>query len=571
MRSFRERVDSVKAQIVDAWNDKDRDRANKRYEAIVAQTRGTFLASPEVLQAVAEVSPVKSDLFSVGRFFRTRKNESMLSKVITDNSTGYQPFLNAAQHTWSALIEDKVEVQEIEGDKPAWFDTHAKVMNAMTELPEFKELRERTAGSTLYTSAAMHTLLPVIRKLIDENLPPGQGGGDKGNEDGGDEGDGKGDGDQEADGDGKPNDGQGMTKKQMQDLLKQAMKDASDKNDKTDQAMKSCGMEPPTDQDMDPSAYMKLVKEFENNKNIQKLVNMVGRLGKIARAKSKRIIPGFAGYGINRFLGDELSRVPDYKLAELGVPALRKTFLLDLCGCELPQVTEHDNAPPGRGPVIVMSDESGSMQDGQMLIAKALSVASIRTAREHGRKAWAVSFSSDARFYDTQKPDQLVKFMHSNMAGGTDFDKPIQLGVQHITKCPQARQADMMLLTDGECDLSDEFAKRFAEWKYRTGARLFAVMIGGGGYSYGGSAGDKSNLRKVADYYLNIKNLTSEDDASKAFAEFWQHVSDTPITQEDLDERQAEADEAAAAAPQDAPKPLDFDPNAPKDEDEEDY
>ena len=534
MKTFRERVDSVKIAIADAWADKDRVQANSRFEALVSNTGGSYLAAPETLQAVAEVSPIKTDLFDTGRFYRARKNEKVLDRVVKENSVGYAPFSCAAQHVWSALISQEPATQDCEGEKPAWYATHAKVMAAMLEMPEFATLRERTVGSALYTSAAMHSILPAIRALIDEELPPEQKEGD-------------GDGDGEEDPNGKPKPGQkpGNSKKNMQAKMREAMREAKTNNDKADTALKGCGVEPPTDMDMDPSEYMALVREFQENQKMRKMVDMVGRMGRIARAKAKRIIPGFAGYGTKRFLGDELHRVPDYKIAELGVSALRKTFLLEMCGAELPQVTEHDNAPPGRGPVVVMTDESGSMQEGQHMIAKALAVASIRTAKEHHRKAWGISFANDARLHDTGTPVGLGNFMKSNMGGGTAFNAPLGIAMEHIGTCTAARQSDMMLLTDGESDISDDFLKKFATWKYRTGARLFVVMIGaGGGY---GSKTDASNLKKVADSYINVNSLTDEKAAASAFGDFWTKIGDGSCTHEELDER-AEASDAEAVA-----------------------
>lgn len=521
---FSARVDKARKKYASVWDGKK--GSLKRQENWLRKL-GTpsVIRNPVALQAVADNSPVKSDMFDVMRYMRATRPRTIVGSCIQKAEEKYEPFSPLGQHTWAALFAGKPEMREEPPDPaPEWSARHKELMGKLIELPQFQSLAKKTQYRPLSSSIALMELTPTLLELVQEMQ-------EKEKEDNG-----GGDGPGEGDGQGQPKDGNdpGQQPPQLTPQQVQALGKACDKAQKeTEDAesnMRGCGMEPPTDEDLDPAEYMEYLKEFETE-DMQKLLKDVGRLGKVASKAAKQAIPGFAGRGSNRFYGDRIELLPEEMLLNMVCPEMEDTFMLQLAGGELPQCVEQEYAPPGRGPVVFCIDESGSMSGQQLHIAKALAVASIRTAKEHNRASWAVSFCTEARTHDTRTLKGMTDFMTPRPRGGTSFVAPLKEAARVIDKEFQAKQADILFLTDGCSYMSDEFKATFRDWKQRKGVRVFVVTIG-----QGSSASAFDNL---ADYTVHVDALRSNNkgvgkDAGKAFQTFWQHLADTPATHQAL-------------------------------------
>jgi len=509
--TFAVRVAAAKKRLARVWRD-----AGARTDA-----RGVFRAagflhphrSPEVLQALADWSPVATDMFDVQRFLRIGVRDSVLGRELDRQALDYLPLLPLAQHAWSALYHADPQLRQppTDGDPkqlPDWLAEHHRVMEAVLEHEEYQRLHRITAWNPVATLAALQGLLPVLLSILNDRKQEEGQDGQQGDDPTG--------GGLEVPGE-TPGGATPPLHEQHKQMLTEALQRAEEDANKQDAAMRACGCEPPRHGELDPTAYLPLLEAL-NQASVRRMMEEVGRLGRIAFAESKRPVRGFAGRGTRHSLGDELDLVPGWRLVDLCVPALRRQFLLDLCAGELPQVTEIDNAPPGRGPVVLCVDESGSMAGAELRIAKALAVASVRVARKHGRAAWCISFSSKSEVHDTERPQEYARFMRSNMGGGTCFRSPLRAARQLIERHPRARQADILFLTDGQADLGSSFIEDFRAWQRRTGARLFVVAVGGGA--------DARALAPLATSITHVENLQRP---AEAFRTFWRHMADAPV------------------------------------------
>jgi uncharacterized protein with von Willebrand factor type A (vWA) domain len=88
--------------------------------------------------------------------------------------------------------------------------------------------------------------------------------------------------------------------------------------------------------------------------------------------------------------------------------------------------------PLGRGPVIVLLDESSSMRDASKDIwSKAVALALLSTATKEKRNFHLVAFSARLRRDVSLEPgkttlEDIAKALDYPCAGGTDFDLPLQ-------------------------------------------------------------------------------------------------------------------------------------------------
>ncbi len=119
----------------------------------------------------------------------------------------------------------------------------------------------------------------------------------------------------------------------------------------------------------------------------------------------------------------------------------------------------------GRGPLVLLIDESGSMHDfggwggsggqrGRNTWAKACAVALTRVAWSEGREVRAVHFGYGAVTQELPKDDMhaLFEMARSFMSGGTSFGGAMKTGMLEVKdlEVKGFKGADMVLLTDGE-------------------------------------------------------------------------------------------------------------------------
>lgn len=150
---------------------------------------------------------------------------------------------------------------------------------------------------------------------------------------------------------------------------------------------------------------------------------------------------------------------------------------LDLVESRLP-VVEKGGGNARQGAVVVVVDQSGSMQGAREEWAGALALATILEARRENRPAALVTYSGKVRasvVVDT--PARLVEAMRALSAsagGNTHTPAALAEATAVLGRMPQGQTADVLLVTDGEWDADD-----VAHAKGLERARLRGVFIGG--------------------------------------------------------------------------------------------
>jgi len=583
LEEFLARVDDERKRMHQMWS--PGTPAAAREELRDALRWDDPLLHPSVMQAMAEVSTVEgTTMFDMARVVRAEYHDPNYTDALKDGESEYGPLKLAMRDVWNALYQGDAAIRDIPQPAPECAERHARMMRQLIELPEYTAVHATTEANELYaTVVAANMVEPVLRLLKDmedqEPPPPpddqqrpqsddddggndddqddtgdGDSDGDDGSGDGGggndDDHDQEGDGEPDQEGDGEPDQNggngsgdqgqdpdqgdqpqpQGMPDQEIQQQLRDALKDAKDAADEAQSALAAAGCEPPSGGKIDPAEYIELVKLFQED-TMRRLLNDVGRFAAIGFSKTKRLVRGYAGRGTRRSQGDRLDLVPLDRLIDIAIPELEDQFLCDLVAGELPQEQGEELAPPGRGPIVACVDESWSMNKDQRLwIVKALTVATARIARRQNRPMWVVSFSMGNVTHDLRRVPGLGSFMSNRLNGGTAFAQALAAAREVIDEQWSADMADIMFLTDGEDfgTIKDPFLSDFLRWKKRTGARVFGVGVGA----------SLKQLEPVADYTTHVKNLRG-DNAVKAFATLWEHIADTPVSYKELEESDA--------------------------------
>jgi uncharacterized protein with von Willebrand factor type A (vWA) domain len=139
----------------------------------------------------------------------------------------------------------------------------------------------------------------------------------------------------------------------------------------------------------------------------------------------------------------------------------------------------------GRGPMVFLRDESGSMRGPRRATACALQLALMLEARKEGRRFVTIPFSDVGQFevHDpgvNPDPHELMAQLDTTYGGGTDPYGPLAAAIQLIREDPSLRQGDILAITDGQFGSPpDGFLQALEQAREEPGLKLVAVVING--------------------------------------------------------------------------------------------
>jgi hypothetical protein len=234
----------------------------------------------------------------------------------------------------------------------------------------------------------------------------------------------------------------------------------------------------------DLAAMRALAERLRKSDMLRRISRLAGRLERVAATKARsRVRPGVGEvYGVGP--SDDLSRLLPSELVCLGHPILRKFLLARFIEKQTLGYEMVGREPLSRGPVIVLLDESSSMRDeGKDIWSKAVALALLSTATKEKRHFHLVAFSARLRREVGLEPgkttlDDIAKALDSPCAGGTDFDLPLQRAAKLLRTATHLRQADVILITDGEADLAPETEAICRKLTTQEGVSWWIVGIG---------------------------------------------------------------------------------------------
>ncbi|MEV7087470.1 VWA domain-containing protein [Streptomyces sp. NPDC093085] len=244
---------------------------------------------------------------------------------------------------------------------------------------------------------------------------------------------------------------------------------------------------------------------------------LIGRFRQMADAERARKVEHGTGELIGVTLGDDLSRVIPSELAGLGVPALRAVFAARYAAGELMLYDTEGERPSGRGAVIACVDTSHSMYEAgpggvtREAWSKACALALLDQARRGGRDFVGILFSSADRIRVFRFPSgrapgiaDVLDFAETFLGGGTSYQAPLSVAGQVLEEEYQATgrtHGDIVLITDDECGVTEEWTRGWNEARHRLGFRLFGVAVGAPRVAGAGSVLEAlcDNLRSVED------------------------------------------------------------------------
>ena len=265
-------------------------------------------------------------------------------------------------------------------------------------------------------------------------------------------------------------------------------------------------------------ARLELGRRLARNKKLGELARMVGRFKQDARALKRKTLERGVAEAYDVELGAEIGRLIPAELLAMHHPVLRRDFQRRVLEGTVLQYRLRDDEQKGRGPMIVCIDVSSSMQGDKEMWSKAVALTLMDIARRQRRLFRAVMFSSgdtslkvlDLNRERRYQPDlnKVVEMAEYFPGGGTDFEPPIDAAVELLGD-KKLKRGDIVIITDGESQVSPDWLARFKETKAALDFSVFAVLVDIG-------SADTSSLAQFADRITSVKRI-SDDHARDIF------------------------------------------------------
>ncbi|MCK5616011.1 VWA domain-containing protein [Candidatus Pacearchaeota archaeon] len=257
-----------------------------------------------------------------------------------------------------------------------------------------------------------------------------------------------------------------------------------------------------------PNKKKEIAKRLMNADTIKRIAQLAGRMRRIALQKQKQKTRHGVDEVADIETGSDLGRLIPAELAKLAHPVMKTDFRLRLLENKLLQYRLQGKERKGQGPLVVCIDESGTMSGQRDIWAKAVAMALLNIAQHQKRKYALVHFDGSVtrvdRFYGTVDPIEVIDAMSHFTGGGTEFMQPLDKAFEMITEEKGLKKADIIFVTDGESEITDQWLELFLKGKKIAQFNVISVMI---------SCYKTFVCEKFSDKVFQIDNLNESDDA----------------------------------------------------------
>lgn len=383
------------------------------------------------------------------------------------------------------------------------------ILDIAKTMEEWKDLKTKVEND--HVKSALANMI-IGEKIV---IPEEEGGGGSQGK-GGQDGEG---GDEEDTGSPGSEEDQAapINEEEVREAMREALQEANEVTDNAEALATLWGNEVGEDVSKSPDMLLKMAKALKNSPRMQIISKLLGRLrNQISRAqmsKSEYVPEEF----VDITLGNDLSNLlPNSKML-LTHPDLETLFLLKYVQRGLLQQEKEGNERLAQGPIIVLVDLSGSMDaplgdlpgigkvtraDWAAAVALALTILARMQDREYYLAIFDARIRQEIRSRDISAA-QVTNLLAVRGSGGTNFERPLQKGLDTLEQS-EYNKADIVFITDGDCNVSSRFLEKFNKAKETKHFRVLGVSCGPRG----------SSIKKFSDTVVNVNNLVQADNAS---------------------------------------------------------
>lgn len=235
-------------------------------------------------------------------------------------------------------------------------------------------------------------------------------------------------------------------------------------------------------QNTDLTAKKELAKKLERNAELKKLAKKLGVLRRIwaERKKARKTKDNYESITGVKF-GDDLTKAFPAEIALAASPEGRALFAMKYAQKTLSTKDYTANRKDiGKGPIIMYVDVSGSMSGEYEIWSKAIAFVLAEEALKEKREVQIYLFDtridmSVVLSNDRKNNAELLDFVGAwTLGGGTNFNAVIS---HAVTEARLAEKADILMITDGQSEVSDVWLKRLNSYKDSLGLEWNTVCL----------------------------------------------------------------------------------------------
>lgn len=279
-------------------------------------------------------------------------------------------------------------------------------------------------------------------------------------------------------------------KEAISKIVSQSIKAAAEKADQV-QSIIGAWSDEPGNMERTP-ANSALLEKVRANPALREIANYLGRFREIFAQGKKN---GYAyGHGekYSLELGNDITRALTSELAMLASPVSAPLFLRKYQCKQIKQYHRREPIHKGMGDIICCLDESDSTKGDAEAWGKAVALTLLDIASDSARKFALIHFSgSGCCKTDIFRPGQYtaedkMAAAETFLDGGTDYETPLREAL-HLMEEEGFENADVVFITDGYCELTEEAATDLAhkqsELSFKITGILLDTSIGVGDFS----------------------------------------------------------------------------------------
>lgn len=293
--------------------------------------------------------------------------------------------------------------------------------------------------------------------------------------------------------------------------------EASDKAQEVSAMVKAYSLAAGGDpQHIDPAMAASAMRVFSQNRNLKQLAEMLGWAKKVTRAEWRK-----APKGSTTLTGYRIHDLQSAKMASSEYVAMvsdNEAVALDFTRRAAEGAISHrhysGDDKSGRGELVIVRDESGSMSGASHSLAVAIEWSLLEIARRDKREFVSIPFSGYQQYHVWRAPKAgkgdaagLEAHLGHFYGGGTEPYAPITQALDEIAD--NGLRADILIITDDEFgEPSADFMKRLQAERSKRALKVVCINIGGSG----------RNAAKFSDKVVNVRSFLPGDELKAAIA-----------------------------------------------------
>lgn len=259
---------------------------------------------------------------------------------------------------------------------------------------------------------------------------------------------------------------------------------------------------------------------FAQSAKLREISKQAGRLKRMREqfgGKKQTPFWDVANIPIDIRLGNEIQRLLTHELAYLADEDLFLAFADNYINRNLMELKMGDFFSEEMGAIVVLVDSSTSMRGCREIWSKAIALNLAHCAQNNERDFCIIHFTQHPVRVDyfpkneEFEPKKLIKSMEYFSGGGTHFQAPLEKALEQINLNQSFKKADLILITDGEADLHEEFITEWNATKSEQGFNLYGILV---------ETQIPLVLEKICDHLITIADITSDSAVAQLLTKF---------------------------------------------------